>query len=262
MNKNFFLSPFVCLFILSSCQFPWSKKAEIVPLAPPISAFDESLKLDMEINNFRLDGFTDTGKETKYLVEKQKLIDSYKTGNRSLNVIRTYIYLSGLEGDFATKNTLEKELCQLYPDTCAASVVQASISGAVRTSLGKPIADATVEVLGTSHTTTTDAQGKYSFNFETQSPTVLRLRASTDETMIDIKKIQIDDSIRKSFSKQEFEKNFTLITPFATHEIDTVAKTITGANAEVNNSAFVITTPYTKYSIPFGTVMNGEKPYQ
>lgn len=109
MNKNFFLLPVACLFVLSSCQFPWTKKAEIVPLAPPISSFDESLKLDTEINNFRLDGFTDTGKETKYLVEKkQKLIDAYNTGNRSLNVIRTYIYLAGLEGDFATKSTLEK----------------------------------------------------------------------------------------------------------------------------------------------------------
>lgn len=80
--------------------------------------------------------------------------------------------------------------------------------------------------------------------------------------MIDIKKIQIDDGIRKSFPTQNFEKNFTLITPFATFEVDTTAKTITGTGAEVTGSNYVITTPYTRYTIPFGAIMNGETPYQ
>ena len=81
--------------------------------------------------------------------------------------------------------------------------------------------------------------------------------------MIDIKKIQIDDVIRKSFVVQEFEKNFTLITPFATHDIDTVAKTISGTgSAAVTDSAYVITTPYTKYTVPFGAILNQKTPYQ
>lgn len=74
--------------------------------------------------------------------------------------------------------------------------------------------------------------------------------------MIDIKKIQIDDGIRKSFPTQNFEKNFTLITPFATLELDTTARTITGTGAEATASGYVITTPYTKYTIPFGSIMN------
>jgi len=80
--------------------------------------------------------------------------------------------------------------------------------------------------------------------------------------MIDIKKIEIDDNIRKSFSVQKFERNFTLINPLASHEIDTVKKTITGKDTQTSSTDFTITTPYTKYTIPFGAIMNGNIPYQ
>jgi hypothetical protein len=46
--------------------------------------------------------------------------------------------------------------------------------------------------------------------------------------MIDVKKIEIDDNIRKSYVTQKFEKDFTLIDPLVTYEIDTVDNTITG----------------------------------
>lgn len=98
-KKSFFVSV-VCLCVLSSCQFPWSKKPEIVPPAVDSlsTAFQDSLKLDTDyISHFRLDGFTDPGNETKYLVEKKKLVDAYNAGDRSLNLLRAYIYLSGLE---------------------------------------------------------------------------------------------------------------------------------------------------------------------
>lgn len=73
-----------------------------------MSAFDQSLQLDTDyISNFRLDGFTDPGEETKYLTEKQKLIEAYNNGDRSLSLLRAYIYLTGLEGNFSMKSTLE-----------------------------------------------------------------------------------------------------------------------------------------------------------
>lgn len=64
-----------------------------------------------------------------------------------MNLLRAYIYLTGLEGDFATKNALEKELCQKYADICTVSVISVSISGRVQNSLGKPISGAIIEVL-------------------------------------------------------------------------------------------------------------------
>lgn len=264
IKKSLFVSV-ACLCVLSSCQFPWTKKPEIVPPAVDSlsTAFEDSLKLDNDyITHFRLDGFTKTGDKSKYMVEKKKLIDAYNAGDRTLNLLRAYIYLSGLEGDFVTKDALEKELCQKYADICTVSVIHASITGRVQNSSGKPISGAVVEVLGTHHKTTTDNDGQYALTFDTQSPSILRLRASTNDTMIDIKKIQIDDGIRKSFPTQNFEKNFTLITPFATLELDTAAKTVTGTGAEVTASGYVITTPYTKYTIPFGSIMNGKTPYQ
>jgi hypothetical protein len=81
------------------------KETEFVALDPEVSqmsAFDQSLQLDTDyISNFRLDGFTDPGEDTKYLTEKQKLIDAYNAGDRSLNLLRAYIYLTWLEGNFA-----------------------------------------------------------------------------------------------------------------------------------------------------------------
>ena len=97
MNQKI-LSSVLVLFTLSSCQFFGEKETEFVALDPEVSqmsAFDQSLQLDTNyIANFRLDGFTDPGEETKYLTEKQKLIESYNKGDRSLNLLRAYIYLT------------------------------------------------------------------------------------------------------------------------------------------------------------------------
>lgn len=98
-KKSFFVSV-VCFCVLSSCQFPWTKKAEIVPPAVDSlsTAFEDSLKLDTDyIAHFRLDGFTAVGQENKYLGTKKKLVDAYNAGDRSLNLLRAYIYLTGLE---------------------------------------------------------------------------------------------------------------------------------------------------------------------
>jgi hypothetical protein len=265
MNQKI-LSSVLVLFTLSSCQFFGGKDTEFVALDPEVSqmsAFDQSLQLDTNyISNFRLDGFTDPGEDTKYLIEKQKLIDAYNAWDRSLNLIRAYIYLTWLEGNFAMKSTLEAELCKLHAETCAASLVEAAIIGTVTDSNGKPRSNVTVEVLGTKHFATTDNQWKYNLVFQTQSPTVLRLRASTDSTMIDVKKIEIDDNIRKSYATQKFERNFTLINPLVTYEIDTEENTIAGKGSQKNTNSFTITTDYTKYIIPFGTIVNGTTPYK
>jgi hypothetical protein len=80
MNQKI-LSSVLVLFTLSSCQFFGSKETEFVAVDSEVSqmsAFDQSLQLDTDyISNFRLDGFTDPGEDTKYLIEKQKLIDAY-----------------------------------------------------------------------------------------------------------------------------------------------------------------------------------------
>lgn len=80
--------------------------------------------------------------------------------------------------------------------------------------------------------------------------------------MIDVKKIEIDDNIRKSYATQKFERNFTLINPLVTYEIDTEENTIAGKGSQKNTNSFTITTDYTKYIIPFGTIVNGTTPYK
>lgn len=99
MNQKILGSIFL-VFLLSSCQFFGGKK-EFVPFDSELSqtsAFDQSLQLDLNyINHFRLDGFIDPGQESKYLTEKEKLVQAYNKGDRSLNLLRAYIYLTGLE---------------------------------------------------------------------------------------------------------------------------------------------------------------------
>lgn len=79
--------------------------------------------------------------------------------------------------------------------------------------------------------------------------------------MIDVKKIEIDDNIRKSFPTQKFERNFTLVSPLSDYRIDTEARTISGPDAQVTPTGFQITTPYTRYTIPFGVLVKDTTPY-
>lgn len=97
MNKKHIFLSVVSLTLLSACSlFPQEKK--VIEVVSPLSPFDESLQLDAEyISHFRLDGLSQPGEESKYLVEKKKLLDQYNAGNRSINVLRAYIYLASLE---------------------------------------------------------------------------------------------------------------------------------------------------------------------
>ena len=107
-------------------------------------------------------------------------------------------------------------------------MVEVMVSGTVSDSQGKPLSGITVEVLGAQQTMVTDPSGKYAFDFKSLSPAVLRLRASSDSTMIGVKKISIIDDLTSVGSVQKFVKNFTLVTPYTTAEIDTQKRIITG----------------------------------
>ena len=130
-----------------------------------------------------------------------------------------------------------------------------TVRGVVRDSQGKNIPSVHIEVLGTSFSTMTDNNGSYSLHFHTVSPAVLRIRASSDSTMIGIKRLDIVDAILAKEVTQLFEKNFTLVTPYATALIDTGKKTISGEGTSVTSEGFLITTPFTKYLIPFTAIV-------
>ena len=224
---------------------------------------EQSLRLQSEyINGLRLHGATQPGERSIYFDTKDTIIQAYKKWDRSVNLLRAYIYLSTLEGDFSMKNTLTKELCQADATTCQKATTHVTVSGVVRDSLGHALPGVSVEVLGTEFKTTADKAGKYILTFDTQSPSVLRLQASSPKYMIGVKKINIVDTIRASDNKQEFTQNFTLTTPFETVTIDTANQTISGKNTEKTPNGFSIVTPYTKYMIPFDAIVKGKTPYK
>jgi len=90
----------------------------------------------------------------------------------------------------------------------------------------------------------------------------MRVQASALTRMIDVEKIELVDAAPLVNDSQSFEANFTLATPFATASINTIDQTITGSLTSKNETGYVITTPYTKYSIPFESIMQGNVPYR
>jgi hypothetical protein len=147
MNKKHIFLPVVCIILLSACSlFP--EKKHVIEVVSPLSPFEESLQLDSQhIANFRLHGMTKTGEESVYLREKNTVRDAYNAGDRSINILRAYLYLSALEGDFDMKSKLETELCTVAPETCQKSLVPVTVSGVVRDSLGKNLSGVVIELL-------------------------------------------------------------------------------------------------------------------
>ncbi|MCB9806993.1 carboxypeptidase regulatory-like domain-containing protein [Candidatus Peribacteria bacterium] len=227
MNKKIYLILPVCLLVFSSCRFLGDKKDDRVEIVPSAGIFEESLQLDSDyIKKLRLHGYTNPGETSIYMQQKQDIVDAYKSGDRSINLLRAYAYLSAFEADFQTRDTIMEELCRKNTTTCDKFYTQVSASGVVRDSLGKPISEATVEVIGTAQKTTTDRRGRYSFQFRAIAPSVVRLRVTSDNHMIGVKKLEIVDAVRASDSVQSFERNFTLIVPYETVSLDTQSRTI------------------------------------
>lgn len=90
----------------------------------------------------------------------------------------------------------------------------------------------------------------------------MRLRASSNTAMIGVKKIELVDGLRSGSPVQKFEKNFTLITPFQTVTLDTEKQSIEGTGTSKTDAGYLITTPYTKYTIPFDALVKNGQPYQ
>lgn len=201
------------------------------------------------------------GEESVYLKTKQEIIDAYAAGNRTTNLLRAYIYLTSLESDFAQRDILIKELCAVDSSTCEKTLTDVTVTGLVRDSQGKALSNITVEILGTKYQTITDTKGQYSFQIKTLTPSVLRIRASSNHTMIGVKRITVLDTITAANPTQVFEKNFTLVTPYSTAAIDTAKKIASGKNVTVNDKGYLITTPFTKYQIPFDAIVKGRTPY-
>jgi len=136
-----------------------------------------------------------------------------------------------------------------------------SVHGIVQDSQGKPLSNIKLEILGTHFITTTDKNGNYGIDFMTISPVVLRIRASSESTMIGIKRLDIIDESLAVEKLQKFETNFTLVTPYTTAFIDTKKRAITGDGTSQNQEGYIITTPYTKYQIPFDAIVQGRSTY-
>ncbi len=214
------------------------------------------MKLDQEyILHFGLHGGTLPGEKSIYLTKKQEVVDAYESWARDTNLLRAYTYLLSLESEYTKKEKVLSELCEKDPEVCTSARAKVEVSGVVRDQNGKPLSGILLEVLGTSFTTRSDKNGAYSLSFEHLSPAVLRLSATSDSTMVGIKRLDIQDQIRVLGTAQKFIKDFTLALPYATLRIDTVAKTITGPWTGKWDTGYTVVTPSNKYWIPFDAIV-------
>lgn len=271
-KKIFFWSVFyILLFIwgyfsdkIITRIFPSNvNSSEVIVYSPPPA--NSKLDAANELRAKYIDGLgfhVDTAQGTKstYLKTKKDILDAYQSGNRSPNLMRAYIYLVAQEGDFAEKERLVKEFCK-STEMCKEFIAQISITWIVRNPQWKPIASASVEVLGTPHKTTTNAKGEYGFTLSHISPAVLRLQASSPNTMLSVQRAGIVDATTALDNIQSFHLDFTLNKAFTEISIDTKKKTITGEGASKDEKWYFIQTPYTKYLIPFDAIVKEKTPY-
>ncbi len=73
-----------------------------------------------------MNGRTPQGQESSYIQKKEEIVTKYAK-EPDENVLRSYIYLTSLEGDFLKNREAQEKLCKQYPDTCEQSRAQVSL---------------------------------------------------------------------------------------------------------------------------------------
>lgn len=177
--------------------------------------------------------------------------------------MRSYIYLSGFEGDFTERDRAITTLCTVHSSVCDELLADVLITGSVKDISGKPLAKIEVHVLGTDQKVFTDNLGNFTFSFNTMSPSVLRVKIVSDKYMIGVKKINIIDTVRAASSPQKFKIDFVTTQASQTATIDTSTRTVVqGKDAIVTNEGFLIQNDFTRYTIPFDSIVQNGKSYQ
>lgn len=258
---------FWVLFLFSSCSLFPEKESQVLQLESqsivvPSDPFADSLVLDREyISQLGLWWQTPLNEESVYMKKRDEIFSRFQSGERSHQILRSYMYLSSLEWNYDTMKDGESLLCEKQ-EACSDYFTDVLVTGKVVDQNGRLVRNARIDILGSPHTTFTDNRGMYELRFRSFTPAVLRLKASKKPFMIDISRVTLADSIRAVSVLQSFTADFTLSVPVVSAEIDTVSKTITGENTSRYEWWYRIQSPFTRYDIPDNALRSNGEIYQ
>ena len=116
---------------------PDKNNIESYPLADPIIA--EAMKMKEEVIDklsYNYDALIESNKP--YLETRKKIIDEYTSGKKDVETLRSFVYLSALEGKWDEYEKATKELCK-DPEVCKNTTTKVSLSGKVTDEKNQPI---------------------------------------------------------------------------------------------------------------------------
>lgn len=114
---------------------------------PPQPELDKANELNSRyIYGLGFHGDPILGVKSKYLTTKEEIVNAYNRGDRSVNLMRAYIYMLAQEGNFVTKEKIIRELC-VQEELCKEFITDILITGVIKTPRGEIIKGATVQVL-------------------------------------------------------------------------------------------------------------------
>jgi len=101
------------------------------------------------------------------LETRKKILDDYAAGKRDTTTLRSFSYLSSLEGKWGDYQKAAKEFCK-NKDLCKKATTHVSLSGNVRDEKNNPIKGAKIYIYGeNTPAVLTASNGQYLISFDT-----------------------------------------------------------------------------------------------
>jgi hypothetical protein len=136
------------------------------PLTDPVVA--EAIKMREEVIDKLGHNYDQLVEGNKpYLETRRKIVDDYASGKKDAVTLRSFSYLSSLEGKWDEYQKASQEFCK-NKDLCKKATTRVSLSGVIADEQGKPIKGAKISVYGESTSAVVSGvDGKYSLSFDT-----------------------------------------------------------------------------------------------
>jgi hypothetical protein len=203
---------------------------------------------------------TPLSNDQSYLDIKKALEASYFSKTATKEDLVKLAYLYGLEGNYKERNLINKKLCSDFKFQCSSNL-EVKILGLVKDGKGNLVQNAKISVFGDSTVPSvfSDEKGNYSLSIGVNELEKVRLKVSKLGFSDAVVSISVLDINKKTYQAAEAviasaNYNFTL---------DTLKKTITGAQNSIEGNNVTIKTSQSKYTIPFGVFFDkNDKPFE
>lgn len=186
--------------------------------------------------------YKDIKKKLEYLFNKNEwVLDEYLA----------YYYMMNLEWNYKKSDIVKDKTCTKFKYLCKNDLVYAVITWKVIDEKNNPLAWVNIEFAWIDKKVKTNDNGEYYISESLQPYTKIRIKANKANYSDWVAAFDIISPVKK----QSFSKNFTLIKAWSSIEIDTKNITIKWNNVSKTNSAYIIKTEWSEYSVPYNAIV-------